>query len=303
MIRNIPKISVLVICYKQENVIRRALDSLIKQRDYLYEICINDDKSPDGTWDIIMDYQSKFPDLIKPIQNNPNLGIFQNIEATWKRPEGDLIYQLSGDDECADDFFRHVVDYIISNNIDYKNNAICIYGDYQQINVNGSNIVYKNDSVIDTHPLKAKIRQLISNRATCFSRKTLERFVDVAKDKSFEVELTQDVELQIFSEKNFYIPYLGNIYYAGIGVSKHFTKNELEEHLKVYDNFLDFCNNHSIYIDNSDRNYIEYMKCYRIGNYIKSFIYFLKSIDFSLGWKGLQLERIFFVLHKRILKF
>lgn len=301
MIRSIPKISVLVICYKQENVIRRALDSLIKQRDYLYEICINDDKSPDGTWEIILEYQSKYPDLIKPIQNNPNLGIFQNIEATWKRPNGDLIYQLSGDDECVDGFFRHVVDYIIDNNIDYRNNAICIYGDYQQINVDGSNIVYKNDSIIDTNAVKAKLRQLISNRATCFSRKTLEKFINVAQGKSFVVELTQDVELQIFSEKNYYIPYLGNIYYAGIGVSKHLTVKELDEHLKVYDHFLSFCKLHSICIDNYDRNYIEYMKCYRRGKVFTSIIYFLKSIDFSLGWKGLQLNRIIFVIRKRIL--
>ena len=52
MLENIPKISVLVICYKQENVIRRAMDSLIAQKDYIYEICINDDKSPDKKWEI-----------------------------------------------------------------------------------------------------------------------------------------------------------------------------------------------------------------------------------------------------------
>ena len=137
MLENIPKISVLVICYKQENVIRRAMDSLIAQKDYIYEICINDDKSPDKTWEILLEYQAKYPDLVKPVRNDPNLGIFQNIEATWKRPMGDMIYQLSGDDECGKDYFKHVVEFVLEKGIDYKNQAFCVYGDYVQINKNG----------------------------------------------------------------------------------------------------------------------------------------------------------------------
>ena len=39
-----------------------------------------------------------------------NVGIFENIEFTWTMPEGDLIYQLSGDDECGDGFFKAVLD-------------------------------------------------------------------------------------------------------------------------------------------------------------------------------------------------
>lgn len=302
MISNIPKISVLVICYKQEDVIRRAIDSLIQQRDYIYEICINDDKSPDRTWDIILDYQKRFPELIKPVQNNSNLGIFQNIEATWMRPTGDLIYQLSGDDECPDDYFKHIVNFVNENNVDYINEAICIYGDYEQINVDGSHIKYTNNMVNKAHPLKLKIRQLLCNRSACFSKIVLERHRDVSEGRSYIVELTQDAELQMYSDYNYYIPVLGNIYYAGIGVSKHFTKEEKIEHLRVYDHFLKFCNENSINIDNCDRNYIEYMKCYRRGQIPRALIYYIKSIDISLGWKGLLLERMWFVFRNRILK-
>lgn len=298
----IPKISILMITYNQEKVVRRALDSLIAQKDYLYEICINDDCSTDNTFRILLEYEKKYSRLIKPIRNNQNLGIFQNIEATWKRPTGEIIYRLAGDDECPNGYFSHIISYISQNNIDYKNEAICIYGDYKQVNNNGASIVYKNSQVKDGNALKLKIRQLISNRSACFSKLVLDRYVSVIVNRSYVVELTQDAELQIFSDYNYYTPIVGNIYYFGIGVSKHFTSEEREEHLKVYDHFLAFCSKYDIHIDRLDRNYIEYMKSYRRGWISKAFIYYLKSIDISLGLKGLQLKRISFVLRKRILK-
>ena len=52
---SIPKISVLMITYNQEKIVRRALDSLIAQKDYLYEICINDDCSTDNTFQVIQE--------------------------------------------------------------------------------------------------------------------------------------------------------------------------------------------------------------------------------------------------------
>lgn len=302
MTHGIPKISVLMICYNQEDYISRALDSLIEQKDFIYEICINDDDSMDMTWEIIQEYYNTFPNLIKPIRNSQNLGIFRNIEATWKRPTGDLIYRLAGDDQCPKDYFMHIIDFIQKNKIDYLNKAISIYGDYQQIDIDGSSIIYRNNMVENVDAIKLKIRQLLSNRSACFSKKVIDRYVSVAEGRSYIVELSQDSELQMFSDKNYYLPQLGNIYYAGIGVSKHFTKEEREEHLKVYDHFLTFCKEHSILIDNSDRNYIEYMKCLRRGQFLLAFMYFFKSIDLSLGWRGLQLDRIGFVLRKRILK-
>ena len=302
MIDNFPKISVLIICYKQEDVIRRALDSLIRQKDYIYEICINDDGSPDTTWNIILEYQAMYPDLIKPIQNNHNLGIFRNIEAAWKRPTGEIIYQLSGDDECPDGYFKHIIEFIYANKIDYQQKAICIYGDYTQINPNSSSIVYKNNIVTNKNALKLKVRQLLSNRSSCFSKNVLDRFIDVAEDRSYMVELTQDAELQIFTDTNYYIPILGNIYYAGIGVSKHLTKEEREEHLIVYDHFISFCKKKSIQLDKKDFLYIEYMKSFRRGQLTKAILLYFRSIDFSLGWKGLQINRIWFVLQQRILK-
>lgn len=300
MLENIPKISVLVICYKQENVIRRAMDSLIAQKDYIYEICINDDKSPDKTWEILLEYQTKYPDLVKPVRNDPNLGIFQNIEATWKRPMGDMIYQLSGDDECGKDYFKHVVEFVLEKGIDYKNQAFCVYGDYVQINKNGQSIRYKNE-LIHPNVIKLKLRMLLSNRSACFSRKVLESFVPISEGRSYMIEAAQDIELQVFSKYNYYVPFIGNIYYAEIGVSaSDQLKNERKQAIDVvFQKVLAFLRKNGIKSDKSDLNFVKYYIAYKQGRTLLAFYYYVKGIDFKLGKKGLQLERIAFVLKNK----
>lgn len=300
MLQNIPRISVLVICYKQEKVIRRALNSLIAQKDYIYEICINDDKSPDGTWDVLQEYAAKYPDLVKPVRNEPNLGIFQNIEATWKRPSGDLIYQLSGDDECGKDYLKNVIEYINNNHIDYQNKSICIYGDYVQINKNGQSIRYKNE-LVHSDAVKLKLRKLLSNRSAVFSRKVLESYVPVSEGRSYEVEAVQDIELQVFSTENYYIPFVGNVYYAQIGVSASETLiNERKKTINVvFQKVLDFIYKYHVSLDKKDYNFVKYFIAYKEGKMLKALWYYLNSIDFQLGAKGLQLERILFVLKNR----
>lgn len=300
MLENIPKISVLVICYKQENVIRRAMDSLIAQKDYIYEICINDDKSPDKTWEILLEYQAKYPDLVKPVRNDPNLGIFQNIEATWKRPMGDMIYQLSGDDECGKDYFKHVVEFVLEKGIDYKNQAFCVYGDYVQINKNGQSIRYKNE-LIHPNVIKLKLRKLLSNRSACFSRKVLDSFVPISEGRSYMIEAAQDIELQVFSKYNYYVPFIGNIYYAEIGVSaSDQLKNERKQAIDVvFRKVLVFLRKNGIKSDKSDLNFVKYYIAYKQGRTLLAFYYYIKGIDFKLGKKGVQLERIAFVLKNK----
>lgn len=300
MLENIPKISVLVICYKQENVIRRAMDSLIAQKDYIYEICINDDKSPDKTWEILLEYQAKYPDLVKPVRNDPNLGIFQNIEATWKRPMGDMIYQLSGDDECGKDYFKHVVEFVLEKGIDYKNQAFCVYGDYVQINKNGQSIRYKNE-LIHPNVIKLKLRKLLSNRSACFSRKVLGSFVPISEGRSYMIEAAQDIELQVFSKYNYYVPFIGNIYYAEIGVSaSDQLKNERKQAIDVvFRKVLEFLRKNGIKSDKSDLNFVKYYIAYKQGKTLLAFYYYIKGIDFKLGKKGVQLERIAFVLKNK----
>ena len=295
-----PRLSVYVITYNQEDVIHRTMESLLKQKEYIYEICINDDCSKDKTFEILKDYQRQFPDIVKPVQNEHNLGIFANMEAVMTRLTGDMVYQLSGDDVCPDGYFKAVFDFIEKKQIDWRNELFCIYGDYLQIGSNGNKTIYHHNLVNDNNAIKLKIRKLLSGRSACYSKKVLEKFEKISDGRSFRVELAQDCQVQLFSKHNYYIPVVGNIYYAEIGVSAHMTPEQQKDNtFGGYAYFIDFLKKHNFIIDKRDLAFIEYMKAYRSGDIKGALKYYIKSIDLSLGLKGLNTERIVSVIRKK----
>ena len=303
MLDNIPRISVRIISYNQEKIICRALESLIPQRDYLYEICISDDCSTDSTFNVLLDYQCRYPDLIKPFRNEHNLGIFQNIEASWKLLSGDIIYQMAGDDEAGEGYFKAVIEFIEKKHIDWKNELFCIYGDYKEIEPDGSSIIYKNSMVQNHDALKLKIRKLLSNRSACYSKKVLDKFEKVSEGRSFNAEFVQEGQLALFAVKNYYLPVIGNIYYAGIGVSTRMNSKEHRDNIfKGYQRIVDFVAQHDHPFDKKDLAFIEYMKAYRSHDMKTAVRWYIKSIDLTLGWKGLNLDRVLFVLRKKFHK-
>lgn len=92
-------LSVAVITYNQENYISQTLDNILKQEhNYSYEIVIGDDCSKDGTRNIISDYVKKYPDIIKPIYNNHNLGLIKNYFNVINHCSGKYIMECAGDD-------------------------------------------------------------------------------------------------------------------------------------------------------------------------------------------------------------
>lgn len=66
-------VSISVIAYNHEKYIRQCLDGILMQKvNFPYEILVHDDASPDGTADIIREYEAKYPGIIKPICQTEN---------------------------------------------------------------------------------------------------------------------------------------------------------------------------------------------------------------------------------------
>lgn len=308
MIDGIPKISVLVICYNQERVISRAIDSLLAQKDYIYEICVSDDCSKDRTWDILQEYSHQYPGLFVLNRNEPNVGIFENIEKTWTMPTGDIVYRLAGDDECGEDWFKTVINYIRHNNIDYKNELFCIYGDYKVIYPNSDSFIFKNDEISSANdPLRLAIRGIIGNRSACFNRNIYKKYKKVSKGRSYVPESAQDRQLQLFSETNYYIPYVGNKYYAQIGINVNFNSKIQEEREYVEEYARKFIESNGYKFKAKDLCFFEYKtavaKLYRDNSLKQRLLIlwlFLKSFDLSLGFKQLRIKRSLFALFRRV---
>lgn len=307
MLPNIPKISVVIITYNQEYLIKRAIDSLLKQRDYIYEICVSDDCSKDHTWDVLCDYDKQYPELFNIHRNEPNLGIFENIEYTWSMPTGDIVYRLAGDDECGDGWFKTVIDYIIGNNIDYKNELFCIFGDYKCVYPNGDTFTFYNKNAISSsNQLKLYERGLIGNRGTCYSTKILKKFKKVSQGRSYIAENAQDCQMHIYCQKRYYISYVGNIYYAAIGVSSCMSEERFQEHLNTMVYSFNLFEKWGVPIDSKDRRLPKYnmaRKRFRRNPTLKRYVLmvfeFWRSFDVGCASKGIQIRHTMFdVFHK-----
>lgn len=93
------KLSIALTTYNHEKYIADALDSILDQQLAIpYEIVIGNDCSTDNTQAIIDDYSHRFPELIRSLKIEVNLGYIKNFDLTMQSCEGEYIAIFDGDD-------------------------------------------------------------------------------------------------------------------------------------------------------------------------------------------------------------
>ena len=98
-----PLVSVLVVTYNQEDTLGRTIDSLLAQDlEEPWEILICDDASADGTAGVARRYADAYPDRIRLIVRDRNLGVQGNYFDGVRRCRADLIADCAGDDFWCD---------------------------------------------------------------------------------------------------------------------------------------------------------------------------------------------------------
>ncbi len=110
-------VSVCIITYNHEHFIRQCLESVINQNiNFDYEIVIGEDKSKDNTLSICEEYSQRYPELIKIIKRDKNLGITGNWIDTFKNSSGKYVAICEGDDYWIDPLkLQKQVDFLESN--------------------------------------------------------------------------------------------------------------------------------------------------------------------------------------------
>lgn len=99
------KVSILCQTFNHEAYIEEALKGfLMQETDFDFEICIHDDASTDKTTEIIRNYESRFPDKIKPIYQFTNqYGLGKRItRINMARAQGQYFAICEGDDYWTD---------------------------------------------------------------------------------------------------------------------------------------------------------------------------------------------------------
>lgn len=97
------KVSVCCITYNQSKFIVQAIESILSQNfNEDYELVIADDCSTDGTREILQSFKEKFPQKIKLILHERNIGVVKNFKSALDHCSGEYIAICEGDDYWID---------------------------------------------------------------------------------------------------------------------------------------------------------------------------------------------------------
>ena len=130
------KVSVTVLAYKHAKYIRKALDTILSQKvNFKYEIIVGDDHSEDGTKEILEEYAERYPDIIRPVINEENLGAARNSYRIKQLCRGQYVANTEGDDYWLNDNkLQMQVDYL-----DQHPEISGVAHNYVNVNADGSN--------------------------------------------------------------------------------------------------------------------------------------------------------------------
>lgn len=96
-------VSVWMTTYNHEKYISEAIEGVVNQiTSFSYELVIGEDFSSDNTRGICMRYKKEFPEIIKLVLNNTNVGLIANYNATLQECRGKYVAYCDGDDYWTD---------------------------------------------------------------------------------------------------------------------------------------------------------------------------------------------------------
>lgn len=135
-----PKISVVITSYNQKQFLAEAIESVIAQTLRPDEILIADDRSTDGSIELIESYAACHPGWIKPLIQSRNVGVAKNRNHALSMVEGELVTLLDGDDRFLPrklereyaTYRAHPDAQVVHSNIYYVDEAgqrICLWAD------------------------------------------------------------------------------------------------------------------------------------------------------------------------------
>lgn len=218
-------INILIITYKQHDVIGRAIESILSQKYFgLNKIIIQDDCSPDNNWEVLKKYREQYPEIIEIYRNDTNLGIYGNIQSLWsKRGTADFYKFVSGDDALESGLFHAMQIELSKHGKINPDNKIGIFFDWKYCFPDGSEALFKQDLICKKyHPFSLFIRERCYQRGIIMSRGIIDNYKPIILNKGLNLaEYLFDTQALRLVDVCYYVPVVGSIYYANIGVSTH----------------------------------------------------------------------------------
>ena len=98
-----PLVSVITITYNNAPYIVHCIEGVLMQKTtFPFELVIGEDCSTDGTREIVFKYVEQYPDIIRVITSETNVGMKENFRRTFNAYHGEYIALCEGDDYWID---------------------------------------------------------------------------------------------------------------------------------------------------------------------------------------------------------
>lgn len=112
------KVSVIIPVYNVEKYIESCLESVLSQSYYNYEIICVDDCGQDKSMDIVRQKQACFPDKIRIVDSEKNVGLGGARDKGILYASGDYITFLDSDDYIKKDYIQTYIEAAEKGNAD-----------------------------------------------------------------------------------------------------------------------------------------------------------------------------------------
>ncbi len=165
-----PYISVVVPCYNVGEYVYKCLESITSQLLYLenkknVQIIVVNDGSSDFTWQLLIDYKKKYPDIILIDQKNIGLGPARNVGL--KNAKGKYITFVDSDDFLVSNYAlaklylsaEQTNEYITAGNVVhyYQNNILNVKKQYNNKTYVKAFLELKYSKFFETPLIMAKL--------------------------------------------------------------------------------------------------------------------------------------------------
>ena len=189
------KVSIICTNYNKGDWVREAIDSFLNQKtNFGFEIIIIDDASTDHSYEIIQEYQNKFPEKVRTFRNEVNLGIARTWKKVCQEAKGQYIARCDSDDFWTDPLkLQKQVDLL-----DASTDSLWSNTEFDMVDLDG-NLIQKDAFANKALPLIDSYEEMLVMKGmtmastwlvdTALMQDVSAQISDTATDDTFELQL------------------------------------------------------------------------------------------------------------------
>ena len=189
------KVSIICTNYNKGDWVREAMDSFLNQKtNFDFEIIIIDDASTDHSYEIIQEYQKKFPEKVRTFRNEVNLGITRTWKKVCQEAKGQYIARCDSDDFWTDPLkLQKQVDLL-----DASTDSLWSNTEFDMVDLDG-NLIQKDAFASKALPLIDSYEEMLVMKGmtmastwlvdTTLMQDVSAQISDTAADDTFELQL------------------------------------------------------------------------------------------------------------------